>query len=123
MPKPTLLIADDDPAISRFVLKIAESKGFAANAVADGKKLLNALSVSLPDIIVLDIVMPDMDGLEVLGELAARGIQTPIILISGYEQNYIDAAFKIGSANGLPILGALFKPFGKSELACMLDKM
>jgi len=120
--KPTLVIADDEMDIALLVQSRAALQGFEARIVADGKELMRVLSDSEPDVIVLDIVMPNMDGIEVLNGLVARDCQAIIILISGYDGRYIRIANDFGLGRGLNILGALTKPFRLKELDALLTK-
>lgn len=120
MDKPRLIVVDDEPDMANLVKGRAELLGFETRTVASGKELLSILSSGIPDFIVLDLVMPDMDGIEVLEALAAKGSQAIIILISGYEGQYLEIAGTLGSAHGLNILGTLNKPFRIEELDMLL---
>ncbi|HEC16200.1 MAG TPA: response regulator [Sedimenticola sp.] len=121
MDKPRLVVVDDELDIANLVQGRAGLLGFDARIVANGRELMKTLDGE-PDVIVLDLVMPDMDGIEVLQELAARNSRACIILISGYGKQYLEIADKLGSAHGLNILKTLTKPFRIEELDALLRK-
>jgi DNA-binding response OmpR family regulator len=79
-----ILIADDEECIREFLSYMLEKEGFVAEGAADGKEALEKIALDKPDIIILDVVMPRMDGLEVCKRLRenpdTRGI--PIIFFS-----------------------------------------
>jgi len=83
-----ILIADDEECIREFLSYVLEKKGFVAEGAADGKEALEKITHDKPDIIILDVAMPRMDGLEVCKRLRknpdTRGI--PIILFSAQER-------------------------------------
>lgn len=82
--EPTVHIVDDDAAIRRAMLRLLRSAGFAAVAHESAQAILNA-APSLPSgCILLDVRMPGMDGLELLARMGERGIDLPVIVLTGY---------------------------------------
>jgi DNA-binding response OmpR family regulator len=80
--KPHILLADDEAAITSNLAPFLERSGFQLSVVSDGKKALER-AASMPfDLIILDIMMPLMDGREVLRQLRKLGKQTPVILLT-----------------------------------------
>ena len=65
----TIMVVDDNPDIITIVKTILEGKGYHVLSASSGQELLNLLTDGKPDLIILDIMMPEMDGLEVLGRL------------------------------------------------------
>ncbi len=122
MAKPRLTVVDDESEILDLVGKAAEGLGFDVCKAASGKQMMKALADEPPDVIVLDMIMPDLDGIEILQELAARESGASIILMTGYQEQYLTMANKLGSAKGLNILGALTKPFRLEQLEQLLRK-
>ena len=61
-----VLVADDDPATQRIVRLTLEGAGYEVTAVRDGEETLRALETRVPDVVVLDVMMPKVDGLSVL---------------------------------------------------------
>ena len=81
-PPQTILVVDDDPAIHRFARAVLEAAGFRVTAVRDGAEALAALPSVRPDLILLDLMMPVMDGWGVLEELRDIPSPPPVIVLS-----------------------------------------
>ena len=64
--KKTIMVVDDNPDIITIIKTILEGKGYNVISASSGQELLNLLKNQKPDLIILDIMMPEMDGLEVL---------------------------------------------------------
>jgi len=80
--KPKLLLADDEPAITGNLAPFLERAGFRVAVAADGQEALDKAVSFRPDLIVLDVLMPHLDGREVLRRLRRAGNWTPIILLT-----------------------------------------
>ena len=80
--RPTLLLADDDPTITNSLVPFFERAGFYVLTAANGMEALEKAQSHRPDLIVLDVLMPRMDGREVLRRLRRAGLQTPTILLT-----------------------------------------
>ena len=78
----TLLLADDDPTITNSLVPFFERAGFHVLTAANGADALEKIQAHHPDLIVLDVLMPRMDGREVLRRLRRGGLQTPVILLT-----------------------------------------
>lgn len=122
MMTPRLAIIDDDPEIAEVVATVSESRGFEIFAFTSPNEFIWAYERIKPDVIVMDIVMPEIDGIEVIQSLVKLKSDAAIILISGYSGRYIDAASAIGEIGGLNILGTLEKPFGIADLEKILAR-
>ena len=106
----TILVVDDDPHIRDVVVFAVEKAGMVAGEVSDGRQALQAAKGSQYDLIVLDINMPEMDGLEVCKELRKTS-DVPVLFLSSRDE-------EIDRVLGLE-LGAddyLTKPFSPREL-------
>jgi two-component system, OmpR family, KDP operon response regulator KdpE len=105
-----VLVVDDEYAIRRYLRTSLTAQGFAVYEAADGKEALNAVVATRPDIIILDLGLPDFDGIEVTRRLREWS-QIPIIILSvrEAEQDKI-AALDAGADDYLT------KPFGTGEL-------
>ncbi len=79
---PTLLLADDDPTITNSLVPFFERSGFHMLVASNGADALEKAQVHRPDLIILDVLMPRMDGREVLRRLRRAGLQTPTILLT-----------------------------------------
>jgi two-component system response regulator MprA len=79
---PDVLLVDDDAPIRRMLERTLTAEGYATTAVADGGAALAQVERSLPDVIVLDVAMPGLDGLSVTRRLRAKGLAVPILLLT-----------------------------------------
>ena len=80
--RPTILLADDDPTITNSLVPFFERAGFHVLTAANGAEALEKVQRLRPDMIVLDVLMPRMDGREVLRHLRRAGLPTPTILLT-----------------------------------------
>lgn len=80
--RPTLLLADDDPTITNSLVPFFERAGFHVLTAANGAEALEKAQAHRPDLLVLDVLMPRLDGREVLRRLRHTGVQTPAILLT-----------------------------------------
>lgn len=119
-PRRRLLVLDDDADIGATITYIAEHAGMAVRAVQTPTAFEAALDGFHPHIIILDLMMPGCDGIEMLHRLHARGCTAGIILNSGVEGRVLDAAGRTARALGLTLRGILSKPFSPRTLRAML---
>lgn len=79
-----MLVVDDEPGIRELLSQILTDEGFSVTTVASGEEALAAVSREVFDLVLLDIKLPGMDGLEVLRQLKAGGKSLPVVMISGH---------------------------------------
>lgn len=106
-----ILLVDDEPSIIQLARMYLERESFRVDAVGDGEAALSAAAAQRPALIVLDIMLPKLDGLEVCRQLRARGDPVPILMLTARDED-------IDKILGLE-LGAddyLTKPFNPREL-------
>jgi EAL domain-containing protein (putative c-di-GMP-specific phosphodiesterase class I)/CheY-like chemotaxis protein len=115
-----LLILDDDPMIGRTMQAIAEAAGVATRFTAEPSEFFRWLDEWRPSHIALDLVMPEMDGVQVLARLAEVSCRARIIISSGVGSRVLDAAGRSAAEHGLDIAGVLPKPFTADALRRML---
>ena len=77
-----LLLAEDERSLSRAVTRILEKNNYTVDAVYNGKEALNYLESGSYDAVLLDIMMPEMDGISVLKKMRARGDRTPVLILT-----------------------------------------
>lgn len=116
MPTNRLLILDDEQTIARFIGSVADSLGSASVVTTTGSQFFEKLKSCSPTHIVLDLIMPDMDGVEVMERLAHQNCRASIIITSGVGGRVLDAATRTGREQGLNIAGTLAKPFTAKRL-------
>ncbi|WP_240035632.1 response regulator [Hwanghaeella grinnelliae] len=119
----TVLVIDDDADMAEFVSDVASLLGFDPVVAKDGGDCLRQLKAIHPACIVMDVVMPDMDGVELLNKFAELNTDCPIVVMSGYDGKYLDSVALIAEANGLTILGKLQKPFVIDDLEELFAKV
>lgn len=113
-----LLIAEDDPKLLKSLLHIFETNHYATDGVSDGKTAFDYASSGEYDGLILDIMMPGMDGVALLKKLRENGITTPALFLSARTETYqkiegLDA----GADDYLP------KPFSTGELLARVRAM
>ncbi len=110
-----VLVVEDDAAIADLVASVAEGMGFAAQKTT-GAEVESIYAVFQPHILVLDIIMPDKDGLEVLQFLRTQASSLRIIILSGGHSYYTRFAEHMGTGCGLMIEACIAKPFRLDQL-------
>lgn len=83
-----ILIVDDDPAISKLLEKVIRSNEMEPTIAGSGTEALQLLSSQSFDLILMDVMLGDMEGFEVIKQLRSQGIDTPIIIVSGRNEDY-----------------------------------
>jgi len=86
----TILVVDDEKNLRLFYEKELTDEGYGVALAADAREALSYIRTSRPDLIVLDIKMPGMDGLEALGQILSKDNSIPVILNSAFS-NYKDS--------------------------------
>ncbi len=114
MGRSTVLLVDDEPAIRELLADVLRDGGYDVVEARDGVEALrtleqHALSVDSPSLIVLDLMLPNTDGLEVLGHLAAQGVRLPVVVMST-SRDLLSAAVAAGAR------AVLRKPFDLNDL-------
>ena len=115
-----LLIFDDDPLVAQVVALVAEDIGIPSQLAPDAQGFFAAIAEWQPTHIVLDMMMPGMDGLEVMRRLAERNCRAKLIILSGLGTSTLDEVRRSGIAQGLDVVGALPKPFRPAGLHALL---
>lgn len=113
---PLLLALDDDEAIVDIVAVVGRLAGFDVATATSADAFQAAFDARSPDIIVLDLQMPGVDGVQTLRRLAEKGCRAAIVLVTGMDERTIAAAEQYASSRGLPIVGSLQKPFLPEDL-------
>ncbi len=122
MPNRRILILDDDASVGQTIQWIAESLDFEAEFVTRPKEFFSKLVEMNPEIITIDLVMPDLDGVEIMRLLAERKSKAKIVISSGMGTRVLDAAQRSAQAHGLSIAGIISKPISKEALRTLIGK-
>lgn len=115
-----LLIFDDEPSVGRMVQLIARRAGISARYCSSAGEFFRELEQYQPTHVLIDLVMPEFDGVEVLSRLALAGTAAGIIITSGLGGRVLQSARIAAHARGLRVIGVLPKPFSGSALRAML---
>ncbi len=115
--KANLLVVDDDPDIREVLKDRLESLGYDVSTASSGRECLNLLEQNNPQMILLDIEMPEMNGLEVLREIRQREVNVSVLMITAYGtvERAVEA-MREGAYDFIP------KPFEPSHLALIIQR-
>lgn len=108
MTHPRVLVADDDPMVRRLVASTLREGGYEVVVASDGREAIEAARAERPDLIVLDLQMPHLDGRETYRELQRLGIDVPAIIVSANGAHEARAELNASAA--------IEKPFDPAEL-------
>lgn len=108
----TILIVDDEPVIVQVIRERLEREAFTVRAAATGEAALAAIFEQQPDLLILDLMLPDTDGLEVLRHLRQSGHEIPVIILTARDDDVdIVVGLELGADD------YVVKPFNPRELA------
>lgn len=112
----SILIVDDDPTVRELLTSFLTQRGYQVRTAPDGLVALTAVQQAAPQLIVLDIYLPGMNGVTLLRELRARQFTGTVIVLSGStEETLLDAMLKLGVVELIP------KPFDLERLALAIQ--
>ena len=109
MPSPYVLVVDDEAAIRRLVRATLEEAGYQVREAADGAEALGLIAQQRPQLVFLDMRMPNMDGWTLAAELTRRRIDVPLVVMTADGQAHL-AAMKLGARDYLG------KPFAEDDV-------
>lgn len=118
-----LLVIDDEPAIGRLIARVGQGCGYVVTATVTPDDFMAALIENEPHVIILDLSLPGMDGVELLRFLAATKCRAKILIISGFDGRVLETTGKLGTAMGLRIAATLNKPVRAAELRAELTEL
>ena len=120
---PRLLLIDDEPALAAFVAKAADLCGFDPVIADQDQQFRDSFLERRPQMVVLDLGMPGMDGIQLLRFMADEGFKDHVLIISGFDRRVLESAYRLGEALGLQMVGPLEKPARLEELEEILTKV
>jgi EAL domain-containing protein (putative c-di-GMP-specific phosphodiesterase class I)/CheY-like chemotaxis protein len=119
---PSLLVIDDEVALCDYVADIARGEGLEVRACSDPAKVREHLALQA-DLICLDLMMPGLDGIEVLRAAADAGCSASIVLMSGFDRRVLQSAQTYGISRGLTIAATVHKPIRAADLRALLRSL
>jgi CheY-like chemotaxis protein len=122
MPK-RLLVVDDDVRLTRLVALTAAQLAIVTRQINDPSQALETFMEFKPDFVLLDVFMPEVDGIDVLHEILLTAIPTHVVLTSGAGEELLDLAREAMRFHGAGEAIVLAKPFRRAELVEVLTRL
>jgi len=116
-----LLVVDDEADFAEVVRKVGERQGFTVEVLTDSREFEEVYERFRPTTIMLDIIMPDVDGIEIVQWLAKNGNKAKVIVATGYNPDFARAARGLALARGQFEVATLNKPVSMADLRAALD--
>ncbi len=108
---PHVVLVEDDALVRKLLEKRLLNAGWRVSALRDGRGLLTLVTEEAPDLILIDLGLPHIDGLALVEELRATGIDTPVMMLTAYDLPHLHATVRSTGANEL-----VQKPYDQEEL-------
>lgn len=121
--KPRILIVDDEPQICALLERAALALGFEARSLNTPEEFIDHLESFRPLVVILDLMMPNCDGVELLRKMKDAGCDAHVIIMSGMDHRELSVAQNLGRSHGLNMLGVLQKPIKLTALKEQLRKV
>ncbi len=118
-----LLIIDDEEDICDLIAELAERRGLEPKTTSNAENVAELLGSFPPDVIMMDLMMPGVDGVELLRLLSEKAKEAKLCLISGSDSRVLNSAKRLGGAHGLNVVAALEKPLTIPTLNAFFDSL
>ncbi len=118
-----MLVIDDEEDICETIAEIASTYHFQVSTINNPDNVASAIATTKPDFIMLDLMMPGTDGVELLRLLADHVKDAKLCLISGSDSRVLNSARRLGSAHGLNVVAALEKPLDIGVLRALFGRI
>jgi two-component system, OmpR family, response regulator MtrA len=115
-----LLVIDDQAGTCAVIEHVATALGLTTRVILDPLKALEAFVDFAPDVVLLDLIMPEKDGIDLLNEMLLVGLPAKFILMSGYGVSYMRLAQGVAAFHGAEEPAVLTKPFRREALVALL---
>lgn len=115
-----LLIVDDDAGLAKAYARIGAEAGFEVSVVNDPLKATEVFLELKPDVVVIDMIMPEKDGIDVLNEVLLTGTPVRIIVTSGYGDAMLRLAKSVANFHASDQVSVLKKPVRRAEFKKLL---
>lgn len=123
--QPYILIVDDDPDILEGILMILETQPYRLATARDGKECMAKINEEVPDVLILDLLMPRMDGWGVIREMRSnpRFARVPIMILSTVIEDASHRRYELETGMAMDIQGYVQKPAKPSDLLQRIEKI
>ena len=118
-----LLVIDDQSGITKVVEMIARQLGLQTMALNSSAEATETFIAFQPDVLMLDMIMPEKDGIDVLNEILLTGLPVKVVLTSGFSDSYLRLAEGVAKFHDNPNVSILRKPFRREELVKLLTEL
>jgi EAL domain-containing protein (putative c-di-GMP-specific phosphodiesterase class I)/CheY-like chemotaxis protein len=118
-----LLIVEEDVAVLDFIGKVAKRVGYTVARATSGAGFVQLLESFQPSLVIMELRLPDTDGVELLRSLGARACTANVVLVGNVDARVLSAAHELGLSHGLAMCGTLAKPIDIAELSTKLTAM
>lgn len=115
---PHVILVEDDLLVRTLIARRIAAAGWSVTTLKDGRELEQAVAAAPIDLVVMDLGLPYVDGLSLVEGLRARGLRTPVLVISAYELPHLRDTVTSSGANDL-----LQKPFDQEELIARMQRL
>lgn len=116
-----LIVVDDEPDVRDVFASAAAEAGYETMSVGDADAFRKAYEAFAPDLVVMDVVMPGSDGVELARWLVSRRGKPRLLIVSGYSATYVAAAREIASVWGKLEVEEMRKPVRLAELRALFS--
>lgn len=117
-----LLVVDDQDSITKVVAKIASQLGYQVRSINDPNAAFDEFEAFKPDVLIIDLVMPELDGIDILHRILALGTTARIIVMSGFGKSYLRLGKEVAAFHDHADITTLAKPFRKADLVALLGR-
>ena len=117
-----ILIVEDTPDFRRMMLDILEAAGHEVAEAENGNAAVARMENDNFDLVVTDVLMPELDGIELIRALSSKGWKLPVLAVSGGGRN-LPAAVSLALTEAAGAHRVLFKPFRAAELLSVIDEL
>lgn len=117
-----LLVIDDEKSITTIVSRIASAHGYDVLVVNDPAVALETYRGFRPDVVMLDLIMPELDGIDILRALIEAGPPRRIVVMTGFGAGYMRLAQAVAEFGEHPPVIELQKPFRRVDVLAALDR-
>ena len=123
MIEPVIYVIDDEPQTVALLTEYVELSGYQAKSITDGEQFFEDVGpVTEGSMVILDLNMPKMDGIEVMRQMVAQDKMLPLVLVSGYDSGVLHSAEQLARAHSLDIIATLAKPFTFKHFKDIIQK-
>jgi two-component system alkaline phosphatase synthesis response regulator PhoP len=123
--EPYILVVDDDPDILEGVITVLETRPYRLATARDGKKCMEMIKEQIPDLLILDLLMPRMDGWGVIREMRGepRYTHVPIMVLTTVIEDASRRRYELETGMAMDVQDYVQKPVQPAELIRLVEKL